>query len=1266
MTTPAPPRPPEPLYDLADVPDGTSWTDRENLTDILQRDLLGPAHGEDELLDAQPDGLYLVGRIAPAKLSGKGGVTLAEDAEGEAADADVVPVEIADAGRGVPVASVDGEAGEDDGGVEDAPIKRGMMIPASMGLRFQVARDTEAVVVHASWGTYRAETVEDDEPTTPGVRPRRRYRRTPHHHSTTVPVGELTPGETAGYVLEGDVTLRVDVMDVDGTRIVEAALCNDRETPRSIPTDAWLYQTALHVEAAPGTERAVFIPMSDVLTSPECLDRENEMARLQLQYRDRLEFAVGRTCSVDWTLPPRADGDPAPRRAIQVRTTWLPISETPQTAAREIDGALLDMIALAEATPDELRAGLTPIVEEYAAWLDARAVEADALPAHLRTVAVEAVQDARRIAKQLRDGLEYLLADDDAQRCFAFMNRVMADQRIHTQIAGARAADPDLSVESARGNVLAGAHSHHWRTFQLAFVLMQIEALSDPALPRRSELTRARAELLFFPTGGGKTEAYLGLAAYTFATRRLAGVVAGADGPIDGRSGVAVLMRYTLRLLTSQQFQRATALVCAAEMRRREDPGTWGDEPFRIGLWVGTAVSPKRYDEAKEQIENARSGYAYGLTVLQLQRCPWCGTAIDPSRDVHSDDATRRVRVFCGDPYGTCPFAEGGLVGEGLPVLTVDEEIYRLTPAFVIATVDKFARLAREGEAAALFGYVRTFCERHGYVHADQSFCDLKEGGKHPKRGDLPAVVTRTVDRLRPPDLVIQDELHLITGALGTTVGAFEVAIDALTRWTDAEGQDVRPLVVASTATVRNAAKQIGALYGRKVTVFPPQVLDVADTFFSSEVPVTRETPGRRYVGVSTTGVRLTSAEIVVASTLLSAGQLLLDRAVPPERGRPVSTDPYLTLVGYFNATRELAGMARYVADDIQTAVRKRRSGKLFPLRFGTDQGNLNVAELTSRVSSSDITGTLDQMGVAFDPVWDSTAARLRRTEEAKQAKAAGKRPPSGRQERPYDVVLATSMLQVGVDVSRLGLMLVVGQPKNTAEYIQASSRVGRDAKRPGLVVSLGNWARPRDLAHFEQFRHYHETFYSQVEPLSVTPYSYTSIERSIDGVLVSAARVADAVLADGLSPEQSAGRIDQASDRIERLVEALVERARVAAGDDEAAAAVRDKLQNARDHWVKRRAFLASSQGGGRALVYERIPKGRDGDYGPLVLSPESQRANRAASDGPPFVVANSMREVQPEINLLVSPLKDKLMAPELAGEPAWAPQPTKDGDDD
>ena len=1250
----------------------TSASARAGIVEVLKRELIGPAEGDTEVLTTPPDDRYLLGRIAPTRLTGA-----ADDLE-------------AAVSTGAPVAGVEEETtnatAEEDPGedTDDEPVRRGLMIPASMGLRFQVPADPtelESITVHVSWGAYESTGRDDTDSPAPSSAPVSsrdshitRYRRIPHYHSLPLRLADLTPGCTQDYVLEDDVTLRVDSYrhtssagGSGGRYLIELALCNDQITPRRIPVHAWMFQTQIHVDA---DNRDVFLPVHDPLLPPAPGAQpisDPEEARLELQYRDRLEFAVGRTCSVDWSVRKTLPGESAPRRAFQVRTTWMPTVETPQTAATPVPAAELNMRTLATVAESQntaqLRAALEPIVEAYTAWLGEQEAAVAALPEHLRDTGAEALAEALQVRDQLTEGIDHLLSDPEARRCFAFMNRVMADQRVRSQIAAARAVDSGPSVEEAEARVLAGGYPHHWRVFQLAFILMQLPALSDPSLPRRSG-DLATAQLLFFPTGGGKTEAYLGLAAYAFAIRRRQGLLETPDGPIDGRSGVTVLMRYTLRLLTSQQFQRATTLVCAAELARREDPATWGEEPFRIGLWVGTAVSPKRVNEAEKELERLNnrggSGAGYRFSALQLGHCPWCGLPLTPGDVTIGSVAGSADRVIlrCSDELGQCPFSEGdGNVPDGLPVLTTDEEIYRLAPAFVIATVDKLARLAREGHAATLFGHVARRCERHGYVpypghDATHDFtgCTLGENGRHQPKGELPAAAIRPATRLRPPDLIIQDELHLITGALGTTVGLFETAVETMCAWNTPSGRPARPLLVASSATVRNVADQVRSLYGRDVTIFPPQVLDASDTFFSRTVEVDDDHPGRLYVGLSTTGVRLTAAEIQTTQTVMAGAQLLFDRL-------GAVADPYMTLVGYFSATRELAGMARYVQDDIQTGLAKPGRDSRLPRRRGTAFGALHLGELTSRIASTDITATLDRMALTFDPGVDSTTAKA----AAAAAAQAGSKKVERREAaaNPYDVVLATSMLQVGVDVSRLGLMLVVGQPKNTAEYIQATSRVGRDTNRPGLVITLGNWARPRDLAHYEQFRHFHETFYARVEPLTVTPFSVTAIDRGLDGALVAAARVTQAGCSDGLNPEHNAGRVTEQAEALDRLVNKLSIRISAAAGEEESKYA-RDRLASRVGEWKKRQREVAKKHGD---LVYKR---GRDDvRYFPLLRSAESTGRGGSRPDDGPFVVASSMREVQPEINLLVSPDPARLVDDSSDDAPAWERQEPREASD-
>lgn len=1214
----------------------TSAQVRDELVDLIARDLVGPWDGPTETIVGTPRARYLAGALAPISLldgapqaaasaSRARDTTLAD----VRADDSLAVADLSDAHevQGVPAddeeSIAEASPSEPD---EDRGPESKIIAPSSMGLRFQVPAETRILRFTARWGTYSARREADEQGKTQTY-----YDRTPFEKVAEIDISAIPNGGSTRAPLPSDAEISVEVFDVEGRRVVEAALLNTAVTGRELPPKLWMFQAELEV-TAPNRE-PVFLPARDPMVSDRG-SRDAEVRRLDLLYRDRLEFAVGRTASVSWDLSPTD-----PRRATAVRTTWLPTAEVPQTQAPMVEGAVLSMRALMEASPEELETGLRPLIDGYSAWLEERAKENERLPEWLQEQGTIGLEDGDAALKRLRAGLELLVSNEQAQRAFWFMNRTMRDQRLRSQVAALRIEQKELSITDAVAEVDArGDKAASWRAFQLAFILMQIPSVVDPTHARRST-DFARAELLFFPTGGGKTEAYLGLAAFTFGIRRLQGKVETPDGLLDGGDGVAVLMRYTLRLLTSQQFLRATTLMCAAELVRREDPTTWGSAPFTIGLWVGSSVSPKRYSEAAEQVKDVREkdgNSAYGLTVLQFDHCPWCGTPINPKSNVEADDVEKRIRVYCGDRRARCPFAAGGDAAVGLPVLTVDDEIYRHPPTFLLATVDKFARLAREGEAASLFGYVARKCPRHGYKHfdTDSSVCGADTHNAKTANGrTYPSTQVTTVGRLRPPDLIIQDELHLITGALGTAVGLFEGAIDVLSSWelgAPGAAKPVKPLVIASTATVRKAAEQVQRLYARDVEVFPPQVLSVSDTFFSKEVPLD-EAPGRRYLGVCLHGARLTLAEIRLSEILLLAGQKLFD-----EHG--AAAEPYLTLVDYFSATRELAGMRRYLEDDVTTRVSNPDKSTGYPRR----RTPLKLGELTSRISSSEIGKTLTHLASPFDPDTDTTAGRALIAAKLKAGEELAPR------ELPYDVVLATSMLQVGVDVPRLGLMMIVGQPKNTAEYIQASSRVGREGSKPGLVVTLANRARPRDMAHYEQFEHYHDTFYANVEALSVTPFSEAALERGLTGLIISAARVIDATAApdQSLSAEANAGagRIVRRRATVDALVDRLVARVDLAA-DAGASSSMKSKLVLRLDKWMDRATATAG------ALTYSKktLPKQV---VEPLLVSPEDSIGEEGDRL---FQVANSMREVQPEIDLLVSPFPGKLAEPVTATTPKW-----------
>jgi hypothetical protein len=1220
---------------MTDTASVTSAQVRDELLDLVSRDLVGPWNGPTETILGTPRARYLAGALAPISLLDNAGSNAPEARASETSRDEVRRDEtlaVADLGRahevqGVPVEDEDAisEASPSDNDEDRGPESK-IIAPSSMGIRFQVDEATTVLRFVGKWGKYESRREADET-----GRVQTYYDRTSFEVPLEVDVSSVGSGESVRLPLATDVELSVEVFAHEGRRVVEAALLNVAQTGKDLPPRLWLFQAELEVTATDGAS-AVFLPTRDAMETDRG-SRDKEVRRLDLLYRDRLEFAVGRTASATWS---RSTQDP--RRAIAVRTTWLPTAEVPQTLAPSVPGAVLGMRALVDADPSELETGLRPLIDAYDEWLRRQLEATEDLPEWLRTEGALGIDDGERARDRLRDGLKLLTVDIDAQRAFRFMNRAMLDQRIRSQISALRIAEPSMTLADATAAVeTLGESAASWRAFQLAFILMQLPAVVDPAHVRRSS-DFPRAELLFFPTGGGKTEAYLGLAAFTFGIRRLKGVVETPDGPLDGGDGVTVLMRYTLRLLTSQQFLRATTLMCAAELIRLEDPTTWGEAPFRIGLWVGSSVSPKRFAEAAEQIKDVKDseGSAFGLTVLQFNHCPWCGTPISPRSDVEADTVEKRVRVYCGDKRGICPFSSGGTSVEGLPVLTVDDEIYRHPPTFLLATVDKFARLAREGEAASLFGYVTHRCPRHGYKHADTDSGVCGADRHNISKGNgrtYPATQVQKVNRLRPPDLIIQDELHLITGALGTAVGLFEGAVDVLSSWeigADDDARPVKPLIVASTATVRKAGEQVQRLYARAVEVFPPQVLSVSDTFFSKEVPLD-EAPGRLYLGACLHGARLTLAEIRLSEILLLAGQRLFD-------AHGAAAEPYLSLVDYFSATRELAGMRRYLEDDVSTRVSNPDKASGYPRR----RTPLRIGELTSRISSSEIGRTLTHLGTPFDADLDTTAGR---SVIAAKLKAGEKLPD---RELPFDVVLATSMLQVGVDVPRLGLMMIVGQPKNTAEYIQASSRVGRDSKKPGLVVTLANRSRPRDMAHYEQFEHYHDTFYANVEALSVTPFSDAALERGLTMLLVSAARVFDATTNQSisLSPDAvaGAGRVVTRRGMLDELVARIIERIE-RASDATSAKHAEGKLVLRLDEWAER----AVRHSGGLTFARRSLPTQH---VVPLLISPEDAVTTESERL---FQVANSMREVQPEIDLLVSPFPGKLAEPLSSTTPGW-----------
>jgi len=1217
------------ISDLDDVPTINDPVYVRDLLELSVRDdLLGPAGGPEELIvDMSVRDRSLVGKLAPRTPGPSEGPTIepaqAADEIGDLEDEHEAPIHEPGAEFSGVSGKIDAEADAHD---EIDTSNNQSLAPSSFGMTFCVEPGAEEIQVEAHWGSY--ERVPSDEHDITKKRKNRQtraeeevkarvWRRIPFGGSTKLqlkdgPIKPIVPDDEQPEVrIQGMVRT-----NQDGERLVTLFLVNGQLEPEQNKDTAWVFQPELVVtSAAADSGDAVFRRRP----SGDSFAQDPERDRLALIYRNRLEFAVGHGVSV------HADVDAVdPSKAHVIRSELIPrqeiqVTETPglrvedRKAMRQlVENGWLDMTKLAQMDEVELRSALSCLLDDHSKWISEQYARLGTEIKGFDSPGNEVIDSCRETNQRLREGMEMLFKDPAALEAFRFANRAMALQRVHSIYAQQRRRGRDVKVAD-----LDIPKNRSWRAFQLAFLLLSVPSLADPRHQDRTAPSDAFADLLWFPTGGGKTEAYLGVAAFAMAMRRLKPDLGG----LDASRGLSVIMRYTLRLLTLQQFQRATALLCSMEAIRLGEETKWGRTPFTLGLWVGNRVTPGNTKAAKDALTKLK-GEGFNKAGLaspaQLTSCPWCGSSILPGRDIEVDTDIGRTTIYCGDKFNQCEFSKGQSskrVHPGLPVNVVDEEIYHRPPTMMIATVDKFAMMAWRTEAGNLFGRVNEECERHGVLWPGH---ECKSG--HHKKGNLPPASVVPTRRIRPPDLIIQDEFHLISGPLGTMVGLYETAVDELSSW-EIEGKKVRPKVVASTATVRRAEDQVKNVFMRKVSIFPPSGLDVEDNFFSVQRSI-EDVPGRRYVGICAPGSSRPAVLIRVYTAFLTASQWLFERFGPV-------ADPYMTLVGYFNSLRELGGMKRLAEDDVQT--RSYRVAMSLVQRPGLAQRSIGqVSELTSRVSSQDIPRYLDDLELTFKGSVDATS-NLWGVEWKKD-------------ERPTDVVLATNMLSVGVDVDRLGLMVVNGQPKGTAEYIQASSRVGRSSSGPGLVISVLTWARPRDLSHYESFEHYHSTFYQYVEAQSVTPFSPRALDRGLTGSMVSILRHDhDTFRSNTDAGEMTSATLSEFAETRDTITSRTWE-----ATEDPLRKKLCEKEINARaDDWAK------ESGVGGRTLVYKKR-SGTAGGTDKQLLDEPGLTSWRI------WTAPTSMREVEPGVRLIMSSTKS-------SADPDWRARvkPNDEGDE-
>ena len=975
---------------------------RDVILKRLREDLIGPL-SELEVLNARPSDVYLTGILWPLE------AYMGEEEDDRLAQFGIESIE------------------DDENSAEEDISLAGLRRPCSAGISFAMRcrEDVSELNIRVCFSTYQPRTASDqnfgsdidfDAPQRITIqKSKTEWYREPYD---ILVKGDLFSGSQSYVDLEPNgapegVRLHLRTVPASNCTLATLTLLNlsepDEDEGRDGVEKSTLFQVAIQIQPL---KQGVLVARP---SRRAVLDDDDKSAALL--YRNSQEYAHGHTCSATWEKEVDSDS------ARMVATSWIPDVTVPATSedGHRVFQSLrqnnktnaLSVNWLATANQDDLANALLSISEAYGKWLDQKEEDVYSLPEDFREQAQRNIILCRNVKERMSENSRKITSDNTKIRAFQLANLAM-----------------NLQFSWNSKNRKAG-NEFHWRPFQLGFILLAADSVAERKHPEREIM-----DLLWFPTGGGKTEAYLALIAYLAFYRRLSN----KSNPDDG-DGVAAIMRYTLRLLTTQQFIRATSVILACEAIRRglvSDArvvdGEFGETPFSIGLWVGGGATPNKVSEAA----SALSGTSEQATPKQLIECPVCNEKLEWQ---HSE-VTDSIEVRCCNSECLMYDTESPL-----PICTVDEDVYRTRPTLLVGTIDKFAQIARKSELNQLF----------------------------------------SVGSNKSPDLILQDELHLISGPLGTIAGLYETAIDRLF-----SSIDVKPKIIGSTATIRRASDQVKSLFNRRTEQFPPSCLDADDSAFSI---VRQDLSGRVYAGISTVG---RSAKF----TLQSVAASLIQSSSISEFDK-LERDPYSTLVSYFNSLRELGGALVLMQDDVNASIaflaKRRNEQPRYPKL---------IEELTSRLSQAEVRDMLGCLEISTG------------------------------EQGSLDVVLATNMLSVGVDISRLGLMLVNGQPKGIAEYIQATSRVGRGNVR-GLIVSVLNNAKPRDRSHFESFSTWHNTLYRDVEVTSVTPFASRARDRAIHAVLVTLVRH---LIPDKLdNPELS----DEDYENAKKLIDDIAKRAK-------------------------------------------------------------------------------------------------------------------------
>lgn len=923
-----------------------------------------------------------------------------------------------------------------------------------------------------------------------------------------------------------------------------------------------LYQTYFEVSVNNGQ----FCKYPESQRPFDQLDPEEQS--LALLYSESAVWGIGHGCAAGWDSA--VSEEPSTIYADVMPAVQLP-SMTPDIV---VDGKALQlsMKSLSELPDDTSGEGwqtLDDLASAYSDWIEKLRKDSEKLRPEMRTVAFRHLEACSACLSRIQSGISRLKTDSSIRAAFKLANLAMLLQQIATKRTAKRPLQwsEALSMPMPSGKYSSPFDVHKsdvaglsgvgsWRAFQAAFLLMSIEGVADP-----DSADREVVDLIWFPTGGGKTEAYLAVTAFYIFYERFA--KKHENLRVDGTN---VLMRYTLRMLTTQQFQRAASLICAMEYLRRNSNGVDGikiggerERPFSLGLWLGGDGSPNKIAEAKAEVNKFRDGKVDG-NPLVLTECPWCRAEIGRLEGLDKSGKWKNKKKYylcgigdtsdgpglhCSDPQ--CEFGKSD-PATWLPVEVVDERIYKYPPSLVIATADKFAMLAYRPKAGALFGRVQSGNE--------------------------------VLPIFKPPGLIIQDELHLISGPLGTMYALYEGVIENLCSQS-LNGEVKKPKIIASTATIRGATDQVEALYSRAQTqLFPSPGLTMSDSFFGRYAvdDSGKLKEGRMYLGIHACDY----GSVLTAQVRAFSSALFRPWFFDAEK-----RDPWWTLLAFYNSIRELGGGRTLFDSDIRSRLKYIFNRE----NIGKDRRNLQIVEeLTSRLSQAEIVQMMDRLATKFN------------------LKSGPK---------TLDSCLASNIIEVGVDIDRLSLMGVVGQPKTTASYIQITGRVGRRWEdRPGLILTIYNPFKSRDRSHFEQFHGYHRRLYERVEPTTATPFAISAIDRGAAGVLIAWAR------------QHYNGQVRDMLgylDAIESGFEILCERCKSILKEEDISGAL-EQLTRTRDDLIKKWNF--------NPQAWEEFPQKNDGEY--LMLWPGQYATGMQRVRG--VDVPSSMRQVDRNAELNIS----------------------------